>query len=346
MATFKTCSSMQISSFKYPFPRAKQLSNELDGYQPNAPQTLPGYPRIRCDDYPQLLGFLERELISIDLERMAPRLWWMSKQDSASISPLHRQAVKKRSIIITEDPKLHLVWIQDRVFIKPLPKYLTSHAFWDKYLGERVESDIRRRRVRKAALGFLRTYYHLIQHESDFRMAQRENIQLIPPQITWKEFCDFSANFGSIRDSDVSVRYAYGEIRLTRLNFYSKILLRKWHFHRVEPQYGLYFARFYGIILFLLGILSVMLSAMQVELAVEQVDPLTPWSSFRRVSTGFSIASLIGLVCLVAGMASLLIYKIVKEWQYALRDRFRNVRELPQDLDIPKSHKETGFSCV
>ncbi|CAJ2513956.1 Uu.00g020750.m01.CDS01 [Anthostomella pinea] len=51
---------------------------------------------------------------------MASRLWWMSKQDSANIFPLHWQLVKQRTVIVTEDPKLHLVWIHNRIFIKPL----------------------------------------------------------------------------------------------------------------------------------------------------------------------------------------------------------------------------------
>ncbi|KAH6980614.1 hypothetical protein BKA56DRAFT_585781 [Ilyonectria sp. MPI-CAGE-AT-0026] len=58
----------------------------------------------------------------------------MLKQDSGNISPLYWQLVKRRTIIVTEDPKLHLVWIHDRIFIKPLPRYITSYAFWRDYL--------------------------------------------------------------------------------------------------------------------------------------------------------------------------------------------------------------------
>jgi hypothetical protein len=45
--------------------------------------------------------------------------------------------MKRREIVVTEDPRLHLVWIYDRVFIKPLPKYLLSHDFWQIYLLSR-----------------------------------------------------------------------------------------------------------------------------------------------------------------------------------------------------------------
>ena len=46
-------------------------------------------------------------------------------QSSADISPLHRQRVKGRAVIVTEDPKLYLVWFYDHIFIKPLP------GFWN-----------------------------------------------------------------------------------------------------------------------------------------------------------------------------------------------------------------------
>ena len=72
----------------------------------------------------QLRRFLYRELWAVDLERMAPHLWIMSTQSSSNVSPLHQQKVKGREIVVTEDPRLHLVWIYDRVFIKPLPRYV------------------------------------------------------------------------------------------------------------------------------------------------------------------------------------------------------------------------------
>ena len=31
--------------------------------------------------------------------------------------------------VVTKDPRLHLVWICDRVFVKRLPPYLLSHLF-------------------------------------------------------------------------------------------------------------------------------------------------------------------------------------------------------------------------
>ncbi|CAJ2505654.1 Uu.00g130480.m01.CDS01 [Anthostomella pinea] len=194
----------------------------------------------------------------------------MSKQDSANISPLHRQLVKQRAVIVTKDPKLHLVWIHNRIFIKPLPRYIVSYAFWRDYMGGDGEDA---HDIRRAALGYLRTWLYLVRYESDFRIAQDPSLHLIPPDITWDQFCRFVSDLTTIADHDVPTRYTYGEIRLTRLNFYAPFLLRKAYFQRVDYQYGTYFARFYGPVLFVIGAVSLILSGLQVAIAVDQGHP-------------------------------------------------------------------------
>lgn len=313
-----------------PFTLSTQLNDELRNHERHPSPSLPGYPRIKLDNPPEVTSFLHRQLISSDLEKIAPKLWWMSKQDSASISPLHRQLVKKRKIVVTEDPKLHLTWLYDRVFIKPLPAYLLSYDFWIMHLAAEPKSNTQQQLLRRAALGYLRTYFFLIQHPSDFRIAQQEDLGLVPKVIEWNAFCDFSTSFNKIHDSEVTERYHYGEIRLTRLNFYAKILLHRWHFHRVEPQYAQYFARFYGPILFAFGAFSVLLSAMQVEIAVEQLGPGQIWPSFKAASRGFSVMTLVALLCLILTLICLLLLKVTKEWMYALRDRFWYKRDTTQ----------------
>lgn len=114
---------------------------------------------------------LEREYYSEDLENLAPHSWMMSAQSSANISALHRQRVKGRRIIITEDPRLHLVWVNARIFIKPLPAYLLSFVFWSIFLCPHgpdgsasvplfleVEDRKRQARITRTALGYLRTF--------------------------------------------------------------------------------------------------------------------------------------------------------------------------------------------
>ncbi|KAI9855706.1 MAG: hypothetical protein M1813_009668 [Trichoglossum hirsutum] len=318
-----------------PFSKEHQLNHELDS--DFALDHLPGHPRVKLDDHRGVGNFLEREFCCADLETMAPRLWMMSKQDSASISALHRQRVKNRDIVITEDPRLHLVWIYDRIFIKPLPKYLTSRAFWDRYLltANAALDDARRDRVRRAALGYLRTYLHLVRYESDLDMAQRAEARLVPADITWASFCDFTSRLSQVADADVSERYSYGEIRLTRLNFYAKFFLRRRQYHRIDPQYAAYFARFYGPVVFVFGILSVILSGMQVEMAVEQVQGFDrAWEPFRAIGRWFSVMAMISAVVFALVLAWMLVYKIAKEWEFALKDRRRKKKDerLVRDL--------------
>jgi hypothetical protein len=112
----------QRPPFEREFELNKELRPEFETSTTNFTHLLPGQPRISLDDKGKLTAFLEQEFLSKELEVIAPHLWMMSTQSSANISPLHRQKVKRREIVITEEPKLHLVWIYDRIFIKPLPK--------------------------------------------------------------------------------------------------------------------------------------------------------------------------------------------------------------------------------
>ncbi|KID77541.1 uncharacterized protein G6M90_00g096270 [Metarhizium brunneum] len=307
---------MTIAPSTAPFAAEHQLSRDLDDGSSRRP-VLPSHPDVSLHDRGQLRDHLTSEFCSDDLDRVADKLWWMSKQDSRNISPLHRQLVKRRRIVITEDPKLHLVWINDRIFIKPLPRYLTSHAFWTDYLADK---DVQR--IRRAALGYLRTYSHLVRHESDFRIAQDAALCLVSRDVTWEQFCAFASRLRRIPDRDVSPRYAYGEIRLTRLNFYAPFLLGKSHFQRVDYQYGDYFARFFTPVVFVFAIVSVILSALQVVVSVGD----NASSVSARMALLGSVAAILVASCLLVTLGCLLVYKIAKEWRYALRDRYRRVK--------------------
>ena len=311
-----------------PFTEQSQLDRDPTTSQSSSSQTLPGHPRISLLDAAQLRNFLYRELWAVDLERMAPHLWIMSTQSSSNVSPLHQQKVKGRKIVVTEDPRLHLVWIYDRVFIKPLPRYLLSYTFWSQHIsndkspfwGSNEEERKTCTMIRMSALGFLRTYYHLIQHESDFEIARNE-ARLLPSDITWTEFCAFSKAFLDIGDHDVSGRYRYGELRLTRLNLYAKLIIGKFQYERVHGQYGAFFSRFYGPLLFIFGILSIILSAMQVELGVEALTN-AQWQSFWYACRWFVIGALASMMLLVLALISLLVGMTVDEWVFALKRRY------------------------
>jgi hypothetical protein len=303
----------ETSSLPYPFHKNDQLNDDLDA----SPEHLPGYPRIRLRDDKNLFDFIRQEVWSEDLESISRRLWWMSKQDSGNISPLHRQRVKGRQIIVTEDPRLHLVWIDDRIFIKPLPKYITSYAFWDTILSD-SSKNAATATLRKAALGYLRTYFHLIQYESDLRIAQDPALCLVPKEVTWSRFCQFTARFNEITENEVSGRYHYGEIRLTRLNYYAPVLLGKSHYQRESYQYRAYFARIQGPVISAFAFFSIALNCMQVSLAASTSDER--YLSALLFASCYWLSAFIGVVtgAIMLILVFLFFFKVIKEWRFAI----------------------------
>ncbi|GAP84724.1 putative subtilisin-like serine protease [Rosellinia necatrix] len=288
---------------------------------------LPGEPNIQLDD--ATIGtHLEEELVTADLDRLSAYLWLVAKQDSSHISSLTHQIVRGREIVITENPGLHLVWHYNRVFIKPLPKYLLSHAFWEFYLIS-PDSPIlepRRNELRKAGLGFLRSYHHLIRRRSDFDLAMREETRLLPKKTKYAHFVKLIKYLEAVEDNMVSSRYSYGELRLSRLNLWIKLILFRFTYHKAEGQYGPYFARFYGPIIFLFTIFSVILSAMQVVLAaISLVDGSgsRSWHSFVSASQGFSIFTLFAAAVALLLLLVVLVALSSREAVYALKDLYR-----------------------
>jgi hypothetical protein len=225
-----------------------------------------------------------------------------------------------------EDPAFHLVWIHDRIFIKPLPRYLLTHSFWKNVLLEMsTTSDQPSALIVPSARGLLRSYYHLIQSESDFRIAQHKDLQLLPRDVTYEQFCAFSETFGEIPDGDVSERYEYGELRLTRLNAWALPLLGSTAYQHVGLQYIDDFSPYFTPLLFVFAVLAILLNAMQVGLAAVQIDGV-PWVDFVCFSRWFAIASIVFAFVPCAGLLLLLVYKIADEWAYALRQRWKRRR--------------------
>ncbi|KAF2804501.1 uncharacterized protein BDZ99DRAFT_397868 [Mytilinidion resinicola] len=263
---------------------------------------------------------------------MAPRLWIMTTLSSGNVNPLHRQRVKGRDIIVTEEPRLHLIWIHDRIFVKPLPRYLLSHAFWETYLDESSDRlGDSQSNIRKAATGCLRTYRYLIQHESDFNIAQQDNLRLIPKDVDWASFCQLISELNHIEDSAVSRRYGYGELRLTRLNFYAPLFLRKFHFEQVHGQYGDFFGRLYGPILFVFALVSTILNSLQVALAVEQLVA-AHWESVWYLSRWFSMVSLVGAAIISMWLVLLWLWLFLDEWVYTARRKMEKRRDTRSTL--------------
>ncbi|KAG9765049.1 hypothetical protein KCU99_g9887, partial [Aureobasidium melanogenum] len=303
-----------------PFSRDAQLEDSLD-HVPMQDATLPGYPRVKLDDNRDTADFVRRDTCCDRLEKMARHLWLLSTHSGANVTPLHRQSLRGRKVVVMEDPGLHLVWRHDCIYVKPMPKYLLSHVFWNDFLvvePTALLSD--RRKIIAAALGFLRSYFYLIQHESDLRIAQQDELQLLPRTVTWERFCSFSDSFGAISDDEVSERYQYGELRLTRLNFWALPLLGQMVYQDFGLQYSDYFSPFFAPLLFVFATFSVLLSAMQVALAVEALDSRR-WVTFWNVSRWFAVVSIFLSIVPIVGLLILFVVKFGNEWVFAIRHR-------------------------
>ncbi|TVY34472.1 hypothetical protein LOCC1_G008204 [Lachnellula occidentalis] len=288
--------------------------------------TLPGHPRVTLDDA-QLTTFLREELTTPNLDTFTPHLWKVATQSSSHITSLSSQIVRGRDITLSENPSLHLVWINTRIYIKPIPKYLLSHSFWSFYFTSKYSSMRHEDKILvESARGFLRSYAHLIRHKSDFVLAQRHG--LVSQKIRYSQFIRFISCFEQLQDSDVSPRYSYGELRLSRLNFWAPIAIGKLDFHKSVWQYGDFFSRFYGPLLFFFGIFAIILNAMQVALVAQSMDSPSSrsWRMFIDVCNNFSLVTLFVVLFIVFYLSSSFVIRGLREVLFAFKALYRKRR--------------------
>jgi hypothetical protein len=177
---------------------------------------------------------------------------------------------------------MHCVWTENTIFLKPIPAYLCSFAFWEYLLDPANDSDEKeeRERLRATALGFLRTYAMLVQRRSDFNFSVRND--LLPAAVEFEDFVRFISSFDNVPDSQISIRWRFGELILEALNFHSLINLRRYHLNRFESRYSSYFQRFFPVVLFMFALFSVVLSAMQVILGAQQLKEGTQDKGLKK----------------------------------------------------------------
>lgn len=144
-----------------------------------------------------------------------------------------------------------------------------------------------------AAIGLMQSYSHIIQYESDFNLAQDRG--LIPRSdgteaITWEAFAKLITFFDIYKDKHVSPRYSYGELRLTRLNFFTRIFLGKLTYHHIDAQWGIYLQTLIAPILIAFAVAYIILNAMQVELGAQSIQDVdNNWVVFTRACRWFSV---------------------------------------------------------
>jgi hypothetical protein len=212
------------------------------------------------------------------------------------IMPLHHQKSHGREVVVNEHPGLHLLWYYDQIFIKPIPAYFYTSAFWDVIKQEQPE-------VHEAAVGFMRSYYHLIQYGIDYELACEK--KLVPKKPdghhpSYEEFCDFIAPFRDVGDAHVSRRFHYGELRLSRLNKTAMLFCGHLAYFHIHPQWGSYLSHMLAPIITTFVVITVVLTSMQVTLqAVSDPDRVDHrWDAFARVASWFSVA----VICFIAAV--------------------------------------------
>ncbi|KAL8694632.1 MAG: hypothetical protein Q9218_000727 [Villophora microphyllina] len=310
-----------LSHLRPPFAKEHQLNNAFDASsQGHAYGTLLSRRWVPSAPGQSLTEVLLADIRPTRLNRLAAYLWMCSTPSHTNVPPLHSHAVHGRNVVVSEDPALHLVWTTGIIYIKPLPAYLLSHAFWIQYLAG-ADMDQDRVQVRQAAMGLLRSYYYCVRHESDLRVAQQPQLSLIPTNITWAQWCNFSTSFDTIKNSEVAPRYHYGKLQLSRLHWLVRIRLRELNYFYIDGYYGESFARYYGPLLFIFGTLSVLLSAMQVGMAVEQLQTRN-WVAFWSVCRWFSVISLLLSAVVALYLIVSLLIKTLDEIIWAARAQY------------------------
>ncbi|KAK3991275.1 hypothetical protein QBC44DRAFT_323964 [Cladorrhinum sp. PSN332] len=288
----------------------------LKAKDPNK-QYLPGQPRIRFalrkatvdGDEGTLAGYLRRYHLTPALDDLLPFMRYVFVQTPSydHIMPLHHQRAHAREIIVNEEPGLHLVWYYNSIFIKPIPQYFYSKAFWE-YLEESDEG------LYKASLGFMRSYYYLIRFEIDFDLACNKH-KLIPKKDdgefpTYEEWCNFIDPFSLVGDDHVNRRYHYGELRLSRINRTAMLFRGTLAYFHLLPQWGSFLSHILAPLITAFAVCSVILNSMQVTLASIEVSsetghevPGAGWGSFLNVSLYFPLIVILS-IALVIGAAT------------------------------------------
>ncbi|KAK3937547.1 hypothetical protein QBC46DRAFT_392479 [Diplogelasinospora grovesii] len=242
------------------------------------------------------------------------------------------QRAKGRNIVPTEDPRLHLVWDRDKIYIKPVPMFLLNHDFWTIYLppSERVPCSKSSPAPsesatiafdRSVAVGFLRSYSLLMSHRLDFAIAKESH--LIPDDVDWLQWSRFICHFRRVGDVAVAKRFHYGQLRLSRLNWAVRIFRPRhagtmWFYEIPHWSMTEFVAKAMLPLVFVFASVSLVLSSMQVALAVPS-EAL--WSGIsedglQRLRRAFWVFSIVAvLLWAVVWMLLLGIPLVVLAWQ-------------------------------
>ncbi|KAJ6256417.1 hypothetical protein Dda_8918 [Drechslerella dactyloides] len=278
--------------------------------------TLPGEPLLELAG-DQLLPRLRKIYLIPELDRMSPYFRYIVTPDSSHIFPVHFQSARGRQVLANERHSLHLVWYHDRIFVKPIAPYLLSAAFWDWIAQADPE-------VFKAAAGLMRSYAFLIQSEADYRLANDDRSPLLPLAMgktteDFEKFVRFIDQFAHLADDELSPRYSYGELRLSRLNWLIRFLFIKVTFFHVNGEWGPIFMNILAPLIAVFAVLSILLTTMQVGLAAQSSTSTDSWQAYIGVCRWFSVVVLVATTTASAGLLALMAGVLIHEQVFAYK---------------------------
>lgn len=245
-------------------------------------------------------GFLKEDLDLTRLNDIHSHLWMAGRPLRAR--PLHRYKMYGYEVLGTQQMDLHLLRYSNKLLVKPLPEYLLDAPFWELYMCGDTAQD---RNNWESATGWLLSYVWLITSPLDLKLAHEHT--LLPASITWpwwKTFVtDFISHFDDINTlHPVNKRYHFGDLRLSRINTIYRTRFFTTHFVRGYlygyNRYVAFFERNFSWILILFVFLSLVLSAMQVGTAL---DELNSSRAFMKGSFGVVVMSMVS-VAVVLGV--------------------------------------------
>ncbi len=272
--------------------QGKRLSNLPVVFQNKKHQTV----RVRHDD---LQEYLEWELDVSRLNDIHKWLWLAGRPMCAR--PLYKQKMIDREILVTEQIDLHLLWQRSRIFIKPLPEFLMDHDFWTGNLCGNQKDH-------KNACGLLLSYTWLVRYQSDLKIAKDHG--LLPSWMTWTDWVTFTCAFLDTVDyeslNNFNARYEYGELRLGRVNWIYRLTFRDFMrgYLYGYNRFSVFLTRNFAWLAVAFLYITVVLSAMQVGLATDQ---LKGSSRFQDASYGFTVFSILTPLIVVAFVSFVLL---------------------------------------
>lgn len=245
--------------------------------------------------------------------------------------PLHYQIVLQREITICEKMDMHLTWGNGRIFIKPIPRFLLSRAFWETHLEcsqgcgwAQKQKECTTKAQRSIALGFLFTYAALLSFESDFAIAKERG--LLPSDLDisrwtkWQKFVEENITLSVYRDSHR--RFHYGELRLGRLNAIY-LFTRLSYYMNQWPNYSSFLRDQLGWLATTTIYIALVLTAMQVGLATDQLKANAP---YMTAAYGFSVFAILGPLISGGAIVLALVILVAMNWKFQKRksaERFK-----------------------